>query len=546
MNKESFKNWFVRVFKRDMNFSKHSIVYIFLSLLVLALIVETILFKYIGTFESGAMDLGVIFLVIGISVSFLISGLFIDNLNNKTKAFNIILLICIIGLFFNGFNELIFSYIGLLVVVVTIPQLTVLWFSVLIHETNILNRGRTTAFLITSCFFLGMTGLLFVVFEFLYSYFFILIFLLLFCIIWQSRKYKYIETKERLKSNKKFLEIIFEKHFFRYSSSFTVLSFILGDLIARYGFTVEFITFSITTFFYLIAAGCFLDNIGRKISIVLGILVLSFFLISSGSFVGMDLIFGIPKPIFLALHYACSLTPLLLAIITISGDFSTERGNLKYRARINGLFMALMFLGIVIGFIFSRWINGLYALYPDLNNFIPNFPNLLNSFILVILLVWMMAMKDFLISKEKNWQSAVINLYVFSVNGVGLYYHNFEENSQGEGKEKKREVDEDLISGALTGVVAIISEITQSKKQLRKIDKEGYHLLFSFGKYHVVCLISNMDLPVLLKKLDEFSKDFEIKFGKDLKNFVGNVSPFDSTKYLIKKYFSQKYGLFFK
>jgi MFS family permease len=238
--------------------------------------------------------------------------------------------------------------------------------------------------------------------------------------------------------------------------------------------------------------------------------------------------------------------PLLLAIITISGDFSTERGNLKYRARINGLFMALMFLGTIIGFFFSRWINGLYTLYPELNNIIPDFPNLLDSFILVILLVWMMAMKEFLISKEKNWSSAMINLYVFSAYGVGLYYHNFEEIPQGEEKEKKREMDEDLISGALTGVVAIISEITQSKKQLRKIDKEGYHLLFSFGKYHVVCLISNLDLPVLLKKLDEFSKDFEIKFGKDLKNFVGNVSPFDSTKFLIDKYFNQKYGLFFK
>ena len=146
MKKKSFKNWFVRVFERDVNFSKHSIVYIFLSLLVLALIVEAILFKYIGTFESGAMDLGVIILVICISVSFLISGPFIDNLNDKTRAFNIILLICIIGLFFNGFNELFFSYTGLLIVVITIPQLTVLWFSVLIHETNILNRGRTTAF----------------------------------------------------------------------------------------------------------------------------------------------------------------------------------------------------------------------------------------------------------------------------------------------------------------------------------------------------------------------------------------------------------------
>jgi len=205
-----------------------------------------------------------------------------------------------------------------------------------------------------------------------------------------------------------------------------------------------------------------------------------------------------------------------------------------------------MFLGVIIGFIFSRWLNDLYSLYPEFNNLIPDFPNLLNGFIIVILLVWMMAMKEFLISKEKNWSSAIINLYVFSVHGIGLYNHNFEKSPQGEEKEKKKEMDEGIISGALTGVVSIISEITQSKKQLRKINKEGYHLLFSFGKYHVTCLISRMDLPVLLKKLDEFSKDFEIKFGKYLKHFVGNVTPFDSTKYLVDKYFSQKYGIFFK
>jgi MFS family permease len=253
-----------------------------------------------------------------------------------------------------------------------------------------------------------------------------------------------------------------------------------------------------------------------------------------------------PRKVFLSIHYGFSILPLILAITTISGDFSTERGNLKYRGRINGLFFTLMFLGVIIGFIFSRWINGLYSLYPEFNNFIPDLPNLLNGFIIVILLVWMMAMKEFLISKEKNWSSAIINLYVFSVHGIGLYNYNFEKSPQGEEKEKKKEMDEGIISGALTGVVAIISEITQSKKQLRKIDKEGYHLLFSFGKYHVTCLISRMDLPVLLKKLDEFSKDFEIKFGKYLKNFVGNVSPFDSTKYLVDKYFSQKYGVFFK
>ena len=547
MKKESLKNWFVRVFARDIDLPRKSLVYLFFSLLAIFLVIEVFLYKYVVLTEMVlviGLDIGVVFFIL--AISFLTSVILIDKIKKRTRHFNLTLLFCIIGIFFSAFSEAILHYLGLLIVLITVPQLIALWFTILVHETNILNRGRITAFLMASCSLLGWFSVIFVSFEFLYYYFFIIESILLAIIYWCSRKYKYIETEERLKSDKKFKNIIFEKQFFRYSSSFTILSFVLGDLLARYGFDVDFFVFFLASTIYLIAAGCFLDNIGRKTSIVLGILVLSFFLISYGSYIDAPIIFGMPRQVFLSIHYGLSLLPLVLAIQTVSGDFSTERGNLKYRGRINGIFYALMFLGIIIGFIFSNWINGLYTLYPEFNDFIPNFPNLLNGFVIVILLVWMMAMKEFLISKEKNWPSAMVNLYVFSVHGVGLYYHNFEKSPQGEEAEKKRDMDEDLISGALTGVVAIISEITQSKKQLRKIDKEGYHLLFSFGKYHVVCIISTMDLPVLLKKLDEFSKDFEIKFGKELKNFVGNVSPFESAKYLIDKYFNQKYGFFFK
>jgi hypothetical protein len=178
------------------------------------------------------------------------------------------------------------------------------------------------------------------------------------------------------------------------------------------------------------------------------------------------------------------------------------------------------------------------------DDFIPDFPKLLNSFILVILLVWMMGMKEFLVSKEKKWAHTLNNLLVFSKNGVCLYNHNFQKKKKAEDKEDEPQFDEDLVSGALTGIITIISEITHSKKQLRKIDKEGGFLLFGYGKYHVVALIASMELPVLFKKIDEFSREFENIFLKELRTFQGNVNRFVPTKYLIKKYFSQKYSEF--
>jgi len=538
MKRESIKQWFSKVFTRDINLPKKTFLYLFFSLLAIMLIVETLLFKYIILIKDvGKIGVEIYTFFFLVAISFFISGIFVDFIKNRTKYFNLMLLVCIVGLLISAHPENILEYLGLFIVLLAIPQLIIVWFTILIHETNILNRGRISSYLLIPCFNLGLISIIFIIFDFLYIYVGILEFIVFLIIFRYTRSYKYIETEERLKSDKKFLKIIFEKHFFRYASSFTMLSIILGGVLARYDFIVEFPLFIIVSSLYGIAAGCAFDNFGRKISIVLGILVVSFFLISFGSFEELDTIFWMPRKIFLSFHYSFSIGPLLLAIFTISGDFSTERGNLKFRGRINGNFLLLFFLGTIFGFILSKWLMAL----PNVDVFIPNFPNLLNSFILVILLVWMMGMKEFLVSKEKKWADTLNNLLVFSKTGICLYEHNFEKKGKTEGKEGTIQFDRDLVSGVLSGVITIISEITHSKKQLRKIDKQGIFLLFGYGKYHIVALIATMELPVLFKKIDEFSRDFEHKFSKDLKTFKGNVNCFVPTKYLIKKYFSQKF-----
>ncbi len=542
MKSESIKQWFIRVFIRDINLPRSTWIYLFFSLLSITLVAESFLFRY--TILTGGVlfvEIEIYIFLLVLAISFVISGIVVDLIKNRTKYFNLMLFLCIIGLLLSAFQEIFIYYLGLLIVLLTVPQLVILWFTIFVHETNILNRGRIAAYLLISCFSLGYISVLFLMSDFLYFFFGILEFGLLLIIFWASRSYTYVETTKRLKSDKKYFKIIFEKHFFRYSSSFTILSFILGDLIARYTFEVDLFIYAIASFSYIIAAGCFLDNIGRKTSIVLGIFVLSFFLISYGSYIDADYIFGLPRKAFLSIHYGFSILPLLLAIFTISGDFSTERGNLKFRGRINGLFMSLLFFGAIIGFVFSHWINDIYRRFPVLYEYLPNIPDLLNGFILVSLLVWMMAMKEFLVSKDKKWANALKNIFILNKHGVCLYHHSFEHKDLFK-EEEHPELDEDLVSGVLSGVISIISEITHSKKQLRQIQKEEATLLFSYGKYHIIALIASMELPVLLKKLDEFSREFEQKFSTDLKTFKGNVQRFDPTKFLVVKYFSQKYG----
>ncbi|MFX1346412.1 MAG: hypothetical protein ACFFAI_15045 [Promethearchaeota archaeon] len=531
MKRKSIKQWFNKIFTRDIDLPKKTYIYLLISLVAIMLIVEALIFEYIRLVNDvGASIIEIYVFIVILAISFFLSGILVDLTKNRTGYYNLMLLITVFGLLISAIPDNLFSYFGFVIVLLATPQLIIVWFTILVHETNILNRGRITTYVFVPSFNLGFVCLIFIEFNVLYLGLGILEFFIFLIIFWYFRSYKYRETEERLQSDKKYLKIIFEKHFFRYSSSFTMLSITLGGLIERYTLDVDILLFAIVSSLYLIAAGCFFDNIGRKISIVLGILVVSFFLISYGSFINEPYILGMPKKVVLSIHYAFSLGPLLLAIFTIAGDFSTERGNLKFRGRINGIFMLLFFLGTIGGFMLSYWINSV----------IPNFANLLNSYILVILLVWMMGMKEFLVSKEKRWAETLNNLLVFSKTGICLYEYDFIKEGKTKDKEGTVQFDRDLVSGVLSGVITIISEITHSKKQLRKIDKEGVFLLFGYGRFHIVALIATMELPVLFKKLDEFSREFENKFSKDLKGFTGNVAHFFPTKSLIKKYFKQK------
>lgn len=553
MSKEAIKKYLFKIFTRDVDLDKKSIFFLFFSFLSITFIVEFFILKYfinteVITEAGRALEIQPILALLVSSIIFLISGLIIDKIKNKTKFYLVNLLLCIIALFLTNFPFPVIEFISFLIIFITIPQIIIVCFSTLVHETNILNRGRLTAIILICSYLISLLGLTFIIYEELFIFFCIIQAFLLIIIFWYSRNYEYIETEDRLESDKKYFQIILEKHFFRYAVGLAFLSGLLGGLCyttLNYFKTYEIniITFSIISFFYIIAAGWFFDNVGRKNTLVIGILIVSFFYISHGSFYlpSVEYVFGIPIKFHISIHYAFTFLPLILAIIIISGDFSTERGNLKYRARINGIFISLMSFGIAIGYLLYRLIFNLYNTIPEFETLVPNLPNLLNAFVIVIILVWMMVGKDILISKEREWAKTIKNLFVVSKSGVCLYNHRFESKKTINDESKTPEYDEDLISGALSGIITIISEITQSKQKLRKIDKEGNYLLFSYGKFHTAALITSMDLPVLFKKLDDFSREFEHEFSKELKSFQGNVRNFLQTKLLVKKYFKQKY-----
>ncbi|MFX0181097.1 MAG: hypothetical protein ACFE78_12985, partial [Candidatus Hodarchaeota archaeon] len=168
MSTFKFKSRISKVFFADIDLSKISFLYLLFTFSSLAMITEALLFKYALIVEFDAAILFIILFII--SISFLVSGILVDYIKNRTASFNYILSLTIIGLFLTVFSEI----IGLLIILLTLPLLIVLWFTILVHETSILNRGRVTAFLIIISFIIGTTGAFFVLFEPLYNYLYIL------------------------------------------------------------------------------------------------------------------------------------------------------------------------------------------------------------------------------------------------------------------------------------------------------------------------------------------------------------------------------------
>ncbi|MGV9173849.1 MAG: hypothetical protein ACOC35_14975, partial [Promethearchaeia archaeon] len=211
----------------------------------------------------------------------------------------------------------------------------------------------------------------------------------------------------------------------------------------------------------------------------------------------------------------------------------TERNTIKYRGRIPSLFLFFLFGGFFIGILTKYILNQVYLENQALLSWFPALINGINSFLLVVLLVWIMPLPEILSAKESDWAESLRNLYVFNKNSICLYTKNFLSDDY-----DLELPSEDLVTGGLTGILALISEITNEKKNLRIIDKDKVKIYFAYGKNVIVSLISTRYLPILFKKLEIFTKAFENEFEEELLNFTGRINVFkQKADSLVSKYF---------
>ncbi|MHA1804926.1 MAG: hypothetical protein ACTSU4_10445 [Promethearchaeota archaeon] len=517
----SARRIFFKGFIRDMAITPQGFIYFLLAFLFSMFIIDYVYLSFLSFNPEKLLSILGVNSLLTILLSIIFSGFIVDKIKDRVKLLVICSFFTLLGFILINFGT-IFETIGYSLMLFFVGLYLIDLLTILTHESTILNRGRLLGYvsslsLLSAHLIIVFTDRNYIIIFFLNSFIFLSLLLI-------SLQYEYKETEERLRSDKRFWHVIFTPPIFGYIMSFLVLGFVLGN---AYPLDVKILInptlfILILTFFFLLS-GISLDNLGRKTSFTIGILILSSLIIFSGIF----------KELYSEIFLGISIPIIFIILFTLTGDFSTERMTLKYRGRITSMFLLFVIIGFIGGILLRYFLTLYYVLNPQFY-WIPELINGINSLLLIGLLVWIMPLSEILTSKEADWAVTLKNLYVIYKNSTCLYAKDFIQPSP---SICTQTLNEDLISSGFKGIIDLISEITKEKRHLRIIDKEGSKIYFSYGKHVIIALISTKILPVLFKKLELFTKAFEKQFSKELEYFNGNIQPFLATEQLILKYF---------
>jgi len=123
-------------------------------------------------------------------------------------------------------------------------------------------------------------------------------------------------------------------------------------------------------------------------------------------------------------------------------------------------------------------------------------------------------------------------LLVMNNDGIPLLTHDFCEMG-----EEALIMDSTLISGALSGIVNILSETLDSESIPTLIHFEDRVLLLEKTESALYALITDSNSMVLRSALKDFGNEFEKAFKETLKNWVGLTDVFDDAYALITEDF---------
>jgi hypothetical protein len=540
--KSNVNNWMRNTFLRDVSFQLTAMLYfIFAGVNLICSLGLVINNTWIIHVDSTAKS----FTTILVALSLLVTLPLVDRIRNRVQFMNKFIFINSVGiliLLVNTYiNQLFLDLIGRGLCVVSTVFAGILLITILVHESNMLNRGRIAAYLFLLISIVALLILLAIanvvtqillVIPVLGSIIFIV----------KYNKYQYIETEVRLTSPVTFRQLATNKQNWGYFICFLIIAFILGIDFPRLAVNLNIILLYVVSILMVIIAGVMIDTVGRKQVMLTMIFLLSIFTIFSA-----ETLQFLTETI-VSIIYGVAISQTIVLFIVYSGD-TTRDDYRKFRALIVNTYLIGLFIGFALGNLIGTTIMDIYKSDPTTYVTLPDYINKIGAMSIVIILILLHPLKDSLQSSEADWFIYLRKLYVFNNTGVCLYSYDFARDIYNYSRElaekigllKETSLSQDLVSGGLSGIVSLISEITNSNKKLRVVDHEDKKLLFHYEKNTIFCLLTTKDLNILMNKLGEFAQEFEQTYQLALKNFRGSLGVFDDSVYLVDKHFKQKF-----
>ncbi|MFX1450835.1 MAG: hypothetical protein ACFFCM_08335 [Promethearchaeota archaeon] len=135
---------------------------------------------------------------------------------------------------------------------------------------------------------------------------------------------------------------------------------------------------------------------------------------------------------------------------------------------------------------------------------------------------------DLQTESELNWRKRIHHIYFYTSDGGCIYDHSFK---------VEEEISANLVAGGLTGVDALVQEVTQTETKIKIIEKEDMTILLEHGRYISAALVTEESLLTLRNKLKQSIQEVENFFKEELATFSGNITPFKKIEKFIQKIF---------
>ena len=226
-----------------------------------------------------------------------------------------------------------------------------------------------------------------------------------------------------------------------------------------------------------------------------------------------------------------------------NGEFGVfQRGNLL----IATMLIAFMKLFIYLYFSFSIYLNSPkiirnYALVPIIAVFI----FLLSSIFIILRITLIIPAVHILINGIGQIVFAIgfiiqpklayilpfkkiHHIYFYTSDGASIYDQTFK---------SEEKISPNLVSGVLTGISALIQEVTQTETFIKSLNQENRIILLEHGKYISVALVTEKNHIVLHQNLTKLVKIVESSFKEEFENFKGEITPFSKIRNLVNEIF---------